>query len=121
MKHFNDHDRRNNPTRAYQLWLILIGLAMRRETVTYKSLAKQIAIGVEIALGEPLKHIACWCKQNQLSALTVLVVKEEKGVPGDWLVVQNVDAEREAVFNTDWYSIIPPTPEELDAAFKNCS
>ena len=119
MKRFNDEDKRHHHIRAYQLWIILIGLAKRRETITYKSLAELIDIGVEIALGEPLKHLARWCKQNELPGLTVLVVKENQGVPGDWLELEDFDKERELVFNTNWYLMVPPTPEELQAAFNN--
>lgn len=37
---FSDEKNRNQPNRAHQAWLILVGKAMNRQTVTYKELSE---------------------------------------------------------------------------------
>ncbi len=56
-----------------------------------------------------------YCKQNNLPPLTIVVVSETTGSPGEGLTtIGNENSDREAVFNYDWYNLYPPS--EVDFA-----
>jgi hypothetical protein len=76
-------------------------------------------LGYESAgvLSQPLGHIMYYCQQNDLPPLTILVVNQDTGLPGEGLTGVKLNADRESVFRFDWYSIIPPTPGELSEAY----
>lgn len=112
-----------HPARALQAWQILIAAAMNRQTHTYKSLSTLMygnpAQGV---IARVLGHIALYCHQNDLPLLTVLVVNEKTGLPGEGIPTSgDLHSLRELVFRTDWYSIYPPTEQELEEAYKSNS
>ena len=117
MRKFNPSS--NASDRAIQAWLILVGCAMNRQTLTYDRLAKAMyrrpAAGV---LNKILGHIAFYCKDEGLPLLTSIVVKKKGGAPGGGIPIDlaRIDSERERVYKTDWFNIYPPTPEELSAA-----
>src|SRR6266567_3265990 len=104
-------DNRNRPARAIQIWLILIGLASNRQTITYQELSKVLGFKGEGVFADILGHIAFYCKENELPSLTDLVVKKDTGLPGDGLATQviNFNAERERVYNHKWFRMFPPT------------
>jgi hypothetical protein len=106
-------------TRALQIYQVLIGLAWNRQTVTYGSLSREQmeGFGGGGILNRPLERIMRWCEANHLEPLTVLVVGDDTGVPGHGLTtVANNDwpAAQQRVFKFNWYSIMPPTLEELN-------
>lgn len=109
-----------HPLRAVQAWQILVGMAMNRQTITYKGLSKLIyqkdAPGV---LDEILGHIAYYCLDNYLPALTSIVVGKGRGTPGQDIPVDlnTIDTQREKVYDYDWYNIIPPHSDELKSSF----
>ena len=108
-----------NPTRAQQIWPILIAAAAERRILTYGMVAHLIGYKVSVALGEPLFHIKHWCEVNGLPPLTVIVVNKETGKPGSGISLIDIDIAREEVFNYAWYSLVPPTVnEELKEAYK---
>ncbi len=119
-RHFNPSS--DWPHRALQAWVILVGMAMNRQTATYTGLSS-LMYGKEAAgvLGNILGHIAYYCEDNDLPQLNVLVVGKDRGTPGELipLAPAEIDAIREAVYATDWYDIIPPATEELAAAFNS--
>ncbi len=113
---FGDHS--TNPTRALQAWLILIGRARNRQTLTYKTLIELMQFSAPpVALGPILDYILKYCQLNGLPPLTVIVVRKDTGAPGSGMGEYSY-SQQEEVFEFDWYSIVPPTPEELDAALK---
>jgi hypothetical protein len=59
-----------------------------------------------------------WCKQNDLPALTSLVVREDTGMPslGIYLDPSEVPPAQQNVYAFDWYAIVPPTVEQLEKA-----
>lgn len=118
MKTFNPSSDQAN--RAVQAWMILIGMAMNRQTETYKRLSVRM-FGREAAgvLGNILGHIAFFCEDNDLPQLNVLVVGTERGTPGHLIPLDSaeIDAVREAVYQMDWYNIVPPTAAELSEAY----
>lgn len=106
--------------RALQIWQILIGFAFERKITTYLEVADILGYKGAGTLDRQLGHILHFCSQNGLAPLTVLVVNSETGLPGTGFVtVGDLNRERENVFNTDWFDIIPPTPEEFALAWEN--
>ena len=113
----------NNPTaqtRALQIYLILIGAAWRRETLTYTELAGMLGFGTVAhpaggVMGQFLGPIMNWCQSNNLPPLTSIVVSQTSGTPGPGLTTLSsvLPAEQQKVFQSDWFSIYPPTVEEL--------
>jgi hypothetical protein len=110
-------DESTHPTRAFQVWLILIGRAANRQTMTYEMLAKQIGYSRADFLAHILGHIMYYCSQTSLPSLTALVVYKDGGTPGSGFVSADPNTERERVYGFDWYSIFPPSPDELRAAY----
>ncbi len=112
----------SHPLRAVQAWQILVGMAMRRQTDTYKGLShlmyQKDAPGV---LDEILGHIAYYCIDNELPALTSIVVAKGRGTPGQEIPVDldTIDAEQEKVYDYDWYDVKPPSETELKSSFDN--
>jgi hypothetical protein len=104
------------PSWALRAYLVLIGCAADRQTVTYGELATRIKRGGPNLLSEPLDCITRWCTRNGLPQLASLVVEEStsRPAPGFTAVVPSeVPAEQEKVWARDWYSFFPPTLEEL--------
>lgn len=107
--------------RAQQAWQILIAAAMNRQTLTYLSLSQKMygrnAAGV---LNRVLGHVAYFCEDASLPALTSIVIGKGRGTPGSGIPadISQVDAIRESVYETDWYDIVPPSPSELQASME---
>jgi len=120
MKEFNPSSK--HPNRAVQAWQILVGAGMNRQTFTYESISilmyQKKAAGV---LDKILGHIAYYCLDNGLPPLSSLVVGKGRGTPGKDIPIEqdNMDEQRESVYEFDWYNIYPPTAEELLESFDN--
>lgn len=119
MKLFNPTSA--HPDRAVQAWQILVGKAMNRQTVTYLGLSRLMyqkdAPGV---LDKILGHIAFYCLDHGLPPLTSIVVGKGLGKPGNDIPVDlsTIEAQRELVYNTDWYNLYPPSRDELLASYE---
>jgi putative restriction endonuclease len=111
-------DQSTYATRATQIWQILVCKASNRKTLTYGQLAELIGFKGAGTLAHFLGHIMYYCLQNGLPPLTVLVVNQETGLPGEGLIEANLNADRERVFRFNWFGIVPPTPEELEEAYE---
>jgi putative restriction endonuclease len=107
--------------RALQIWLILIGKAHNRQITTYGEVAEILAYKGAGVLQDMLGHISFYCVDNKLPPLTVIVVNQQTGLPGEGLLgvisLDELAPERERVFAHNWYAICPPSPDELSAAF----
>ena len=111
-------DNSTQPTRALQIWLILISKASNRQTLTYKMLAQLLGFKGSGTLAHYLGHIQAFCCQNNLPPLTVLVVNQESGLPVSGLTESSdLHSDREKVFNFDWFGLFPPSHQELGEAF----
>jgi hypothetical protein len=105
-----------HPDRAAQAWVVLVAAAMNRQTLTYLGLSKLMyrksAQGV---LDKILGQVALFCEENDLPALTTLVVGKSRGTPGREIPVDRsrLDELREQVYEFDWFDVRPPTPEEV--------
>ena len=69
------------PAWALRAYLILIGCAADRQTVTYDALARRIKRGGPNLLAKPLALITRWCQHHSLPALASLVVEQATGLP----------------------------------------
>jgi hypothetical protein len=114
-------DRSHIPERALQAYSVLVGLAWNRQTVTYGDLSRHqmLNYGTGGILDRPLGCIMGWCFEGGLEPLTVLVVRDDTGVPGIGLTTVadgNWPAAQQRVFAFNWFSILPPTLDELREA-----
>lgn len=118
MSQFNPHA--SHSARAVQAWQILVCKAMNRQTITYEALSELMygksAAGV---LAQILGHIAFFCNDNDLPALTSIVVGKVRGAPGVQIPIDRttIDEEREKVYQHDWYNVCPPPESELSKAY----
>lgn len=103
-----------HPTRALQVWLILIGQAHHRQTITYEDLGDLIGVP-QFGLGPILEYIKRFCEQNQLPMLTVTVVRKDTRKPSHGFGESDVEEQSKAVFEYNWFNIVPPTPEQFAA------
>lgn len=93
---------------------------MNRQTLTYKGLSllmyNKEAAGV---LNEILGHVAFYCQDNKLPALTAIVVGKGRGTPGVEIPVdpKEMDREREKVYSYNWFNVVPPSIHDLAASF----
>lgn len=120
---FGEDNAKNNAHRALQAWIILVGVATRRQLITYGGLAELMGYpkgkGAGV-LAPILAHIWYYCEEYELPTLTILVVNKGTGRPGEGLSgIEDHDAERERVMNYAWYRLVPPTVEEMSRIFKS--
>lgn len=108
------------PERALQAYLVLIGLAWNRQTITYGELSEyQMEFGRGGILSGLLGCIMGWCYEQRLPPLTVLVVNNITGIPGDGLTTvegEELPAAQQRVFKYNWFSLFPPSLHELEEA-----
>ncbi len=114
-------DDRHVPTTALQIYLILIGLAWNRQTITYGALSQgqMGGYGQGGVINRELGCVMGWCYENGLPALTALVVRDDTGIPGEGLVTvegEDFPAAQQRVFRYNWFQLFPPTIQELKAA-----
>lgn len=111
----------SHPDRAHQAWLILIGAAMNRQTLTYEGLSilmyRRKAQGV---LDRVLGHVAFYCIEHGLPPLTSIVFGKKRGTPGADIPMDLAqrDIERERVYTHDWYDEYPPNAAQLKSAYE---
>lgn len=116
MRKFNPKATRS--ARSIQAWLILIGLAKNRQTITYGQLGRLMfgrkAAGV---LAQILGSIAHLCDANKFPQLNAIVVGQNRGTPGRDIPLKpsEIDRVREKVYQFNWYNIYPPVESDFDA------
>ena len=106
-------------SRALQVWLVLIGKAHNRQTMTYGHLAELLGYERAGTLAQILGRLYHYCSQNGLPPLTALVVNQQTGLPGEGLPDIDLHAQREKVFTHQWYDQYPPTEDQLEEAYQN--
>ena len=109
-----EHSRGN---RTLQVWLVLISKASIRETITFGEVADLMHFGHAQGVPYYLSGINQYCEENELPRLTCLVVNQKTerptyAFPG----VSDIKDAWEGVWKFDWFSIIPPNPQELEDA-----
>ena len=104
-------------TRALQAYLILIGLAWNRRTITSDELSHNRMQHYDHSVTSLLGCIRGWCHENDLPPLAALIVDDATGLPAGGLCTATDDlAIKQRVYWLDWYSVIPPSPDELASA-----
>ncbi|MDP1769039.1 MAG: hypothetical protein Q8L74_09590 [Nitrospirota bacterium] len=116
VRRFGSKGYQGNDARAQQMWQILVAAASNRQILTYKVMAGLIGYAGPGVLGDPLAHIAYWCKKNHTPPLTSIVVNEKTGHPGKGIPVKKASTFREQVYAYQWFKLVPPTREELREA-----
>jgi hypothetical protein len=105
------------PEWAERIWPVLTGAARYRRTIEYTILTDWIGFeGLPQWLSDTLGRIAEYCHRNGWPILPVLVIKQS-GHPGPGIpYVQDDIAERERIFNFDWYKQRPVRPDDFQVS-----
>ena len=108
--------------RTLQIWSLLVCAARDRRTYTYGELASALGMGGAGVMGKFIGPIMFYCQQNQLPPLTVLVVNQDTGLPGEGLTtLEDVNRDRERVFTHDWFQMEPPETGDFEEATRASS
>ncbi|WP_295438807.1 hypothetical protein [uncultured Thiodictyon sp.] len=95
--------------RASQIWSLLICAARERKTYTYGDVATILGFGGAGVLSQILGCIMSYCADHRFPPLTVLIVNQDTGLPGEGLsTLEEVNQDREAVFRFNWFALEPP-------------
>ena len=94
LKRFDDNS--TNPIRSVQAWLVLIGQARDRRTLTLAALAGLMHLPDPSQAVYILGHIMFLCREQQLPPLVALVVSEKTGAPVLGMAVTDLGLDREA-------------------------
>jgi hypothetical protein len=108
----------NRSQRACQIWAVLAWAARNRQILTYDTLSKLIGVP-PAGLGQLLEPVQSYCLVHDLPPLTILVVKQDSGLPGSGFTGATASAFGEAqmkVFAFDWLNHGNPQPDELENA-----
>jgi hypothetical protein len=97
--------------RAVQLWSLLVLSAQHRQILSYATVERLTGIDRQ-GIGKILEPIQDYCKRKKLPPLTVLVVKEETGLPGEGFT-EGAEGATARVFVFNWFKNPAPQPEEL--------
>ena len=108
------------PERALRVWMLLWLCAQQGRDITYG----EVAVVLGYASGTRAARGVKWavalagqvCVETGLPPLNVLVVNQDRGVPGEEVILggyTSVKVARAAVVVFDWLSIRPPTPGAL--------
>jgi len=103
--------------RAAQLWSVLAFAARQQHILSYDIAGKLTGLP-QRAIGDNLSPIQDYCMQKGLPPMTVLVVKQETGLPGlGFIAEKDVLAAQAKVFVYDWLSRATPTPADFERAY----
>ena len=102
--------------RAIRAYLILLGCATRRQTITFSALASSIELA-PLGVGPTLNMLHQWCVDRNLPSLSVLAVDlqhfRSRGPFADQpLEVQLTERARVYKY-THWTDLVPPAVEDL--------
>ena len=118
IRYFDDEPYRTWPHRAQQIWQILVSCAVEKKLLTYGEVADYLGFNGAGVLAHPLGYIMNYCLNHDLPPLTTLVINQETGAPGAGLTAiqeyDSLDLARIAVFDYEWYKIIPPRIEDYE-------
>lgn len=97
-----------------QIWVVLVGAAHNRQTLTYKELGSRLGLRAQGVFAQSLDKIMRYCVRNGLPPLTCLVVNQKTGLPGEGLsAVINLPRDRERVYQVNWYARRQPQPADF--------
>jgi len=103
--------------RAQQLWSLLALAATNRQILTYDIVARLSGV-VRPSIGDFLRPIQQYSTDQNLPALTSIVVSEDSGLPGTgFIAAQDVPAAQCRVFEHRWLDTRAPSAEQLEDAY----
>ena len=108
------------PERAAQIWSVLALAARNRQILTYRMVGRLVGVPAR-GLGPLLEPIQSYCLLRRIPPLTILVVKEETGVPGSGFSAASAEQFGKSqldVFEYDWIAHGAPRPTDLEKAVK---
>lgn len=101
--------------RASQIWSLLICAARERKTYRYGDVARILGFRGAGVMAPLLGCIMWYCEEQGFPPLTVLVVNQQTGLPGEGLsTLEEVNQDREIVFGFDWFGVEPPQNEDFE-------
>ena len=105
--------------RAAQAWQILVTAAKTRQTMSYEDLSNAMNFSSAHFMSHVLYRIDRICEKYGVPKLNDLVVNNDDK-PGYRTREPRsaILAERQRVFDFDWYALVPPTPEEYHTAVR---
>ena len=102
--------------RASQIWPVLAWAAHNRQVLTYEILGRLIGVPRQ-GLAKLLEPIQSYCLRNRLEPLTILVVRQDTGMPGvGFVAAQDISATQARVFAYDWVKHGCPSVDEFERA-----
>lgn len=116
--------------RAQQFWPVLTSAAKEQKIASYSMLSRMTE--VPETAGSILYCIYCFCKQQHLPSLDLIVIDPATGRPSDELLhdVRDLPAQQARVFLYDWLNYPVPSEqmfkeameqqEELEGADAEC-
>jgi hypothetical protein len=103
--------------RSLQIWSLLICAARERKSYTYGQTGEILGMGGAGVMGQFLGPIMWYCEDQDYPPLTILVVNQGTGLPGEGLTtVYDVNLDRERVFRFDWFAETPPETKHFEHA-----
>jgi len=103
--------------RAQQLWGILALVATNRQILTYDIVARLAGV-VRPSIGDFLRPIQQYCTENNLPALTSIVVGEKTGLPGEgFIAAADVPEAQAKVFQHRWLETVAPSARQFVEAY----
>ena len=104
--------------RAAQLWSVLALAARNRQVLTYDITARLTGVPRQ-GLGGFLGPIQSYCQRENLEPLTILIVSEENGLPGEgFIAAEDIPSTQMRVFEYDWIGHGVPSPQDLEEAYE---
>lgn len=100
----------NQEQRAFFTWTILTRCATNKRTISYGELAKELNLhhrAVRFILGV----IQDYCLYNELPPLTILVINQSTGLPGDGFIAWDIENSADGVqkvYNYNWAKLDNP-------------
>ena len=103
--------------KVVKTYLILVGMATRRETTRYGYIAEETGVATQAVGGLCLDPIYQFCQENNFPDLTAIVVRRDTGEPGEgYLNRETLYRDRERVYDFPWMDYAPPTIEGLESS-----
>ncbi len=111
--------------RAAQLWPVLVFAARHQKILSYTTAMHLTGLATPAIGPIGLGSIFWYCKDHKLPWLTVLVVREETGLPGEGFMGEakkefgdppNIFQLQSRVFAYDWFKHPAPTPDDFKSA-----
>jgi hypothetical protein len=101
--------------RAVQMWSVLALAARNRQVLTYDLLARLTGVP-RMGLANCLDPIQSYCLRQNLPPLTVLVVQDDSGVPGERFIAEApIPQLQQRVFQRDWLEHCPSSDDFEEA------